>query len=1196
MNLEELIVPNRDFQTSVNIDFDFGDKSKVEALIPTDTVCRYLEEILSDVIAQSNHRAKLFVGAYGKGKSHVVLAALTAMWIKDPSVFSRLVEAYNERGLGFGETLERFVTDGKRLLPVVINGSTSDLRHSLLAALRNSLRANGYEDLMPQTNYDGALNVLNRWDEDFPDTLKRFEDASGMGYLAFASRLRNMDSDAYDTFVELYPQLTSGSTFNALEGADVIDVYEKVVDRLSREGVSGVYVVYDEFSKYLETSLDKATVEDTRLLQDFAEACNRSTADKQMHLLLISHKSLTNYIDSKLPKEKVDGWRGVSGRFDEIVMHDDANQYYELMAAAITKDPQAWQHWLSDGGGANKKRLSAAGQRYLKSGLFGPEQIPLVVSGCYPLHPITAYLLPRLSERVAQNERTLFTFICSTGDNTLGSCLATTRLFVTPDCIYDYFEPLLRKEMYSSPLHRVYELVRTSLVHVEPGSLEERIIKTVGAIDAVAQFDAVAPTRQTIIDIFSDAGFSVDEINGAIEALVGKDSIVYLRRSNSYLQLKETTGVPIDQEVSDRAESLRNTLVPTDILNRNLTRRALYPSRYNEDFSIVRYFDCGFVDAKALLGWKPEDGPILHMDGDGEVVAVYCATPDEVVDLEDAAGDVLSRQPMTVVAYPRSFKDVGDALYRLEAARQLKDEAKGDSALVEEYEVVIEDYAEIVKGYVAGFFQPELGQSFYYVKGAPQKAITRRRKLSDQLSDLCRKTYGKTPRITNEALNKNSLTGTAFSSRTKILKALCSPTLSPNLGFVGNGQETSMARSALEKTGVVKSLADGIDEPGELEPGMEAVLSLIRDFFDHAEDSSFGDLYLELTRRKEGIGLRRGPIPIYLAYVLRGYRDEIKITLDGEERPVSETLLDDISERPDAYRVTRLNWSPEMGAYVKDLADIFGCEKSDANRGDVVEAIRLWYAALPQVTRNCLYDHAKPGELEKIPETRSNFFKAVRRIDTDADVLLFEEFPRIFGAEVGSDKLTAAIRTEKQECDDYLNDCVDRLSAVLIGIFEPSAPASASLGAVLKDWLETHPAVKTRSFTGVDRKILTAVTAASGDDRVTAGRIAKAAASLRVDDWNDARFEDFPRIVSSMVQQVEGSSPELASEPEGEQIGILLVGADGTTQRKTFNPVKTSARSRLLRNGLVACLNEMGGSLTPEEKRQVVFDVLKELC
>ena len=471
MNLSELIVPNRDFQTSVNIDFDFGDKTKVEGLIPTEAVCRYLEEILRDVVAPSNQRAKLFVGAYGKGKSHVVLAALSAMWYKDPSTFRRIVDAYRKRGLGFGDTLLHFVTDGARLLPVIINGSTSDLRHSLLSALRNSLRANGFGDLMPQTNYDGAIATIERWKNDYPETLRRLEELSGLTAESIVSQLKNMDTDAYDTFVSLYPQLTSGSAFDVLDGADVIDVYQEVIDRLARKGIGGVYVVYDEFSKYLETSLEKATVEDTRLLQDFAEACNRSALDKQMHLLLISHKSLSNYIDSKLPKEKVDGWRGVSGRFEEIAMHDDASQYYELMAAAIIKDQEAWDCWLTEGGDANERKLDTLRSRYVSNGLLTEDEAQLVVFGCYPLHPITAYLLPRLSERVAQNERTLFTFICSPGEHTLGSVIGDADSFVAPDCIYDYFEPLLRKEFYTSPLHKVYELARASLMHVGSDSL-----------------------------------------------------------------------------------------------------------------------------------------------------------------------------------------------------------------------------------------------------------------------------------------------------------------------------------------------------------------------------------------------------------------------------------------------------------------------------------------------------------------------------------------------------------------------------------------------------------------------------------------------------------------------------------------------------------------------------------------------------
>ena len=1195
MNLSELIVPNRDFQTSVNIDFDFGDKTKVEGLIPTEAVCRYLEEILSAVVAPSNQRAKLFVGAYGKGKSHVVLAALEAMWDKDPSLFQKIIDAYYNRGLGFGETLEHFVTDGARLLPVIINGSTSDLRHSLLSALRNSLRANGYDDVMPQTNYDGAIATIERWKSDFPETLRRLEESSGLTFESMITQLKNMDTETYETFVSLYPQLTSGSSFDALEGADVIDVYEKVIDRLSDSGISGVYVVYDEFSKYLETSLDKATVEDTRLLQDFAEACNRSAIDKQMHLLLISHKSLSNYIDSKLPKEKVDGWRGVSGRFEEIVMHDDAGQYYELMAAAITKDPETWNRWLTEGGGANERKLDTLRSRYVSNGLLTEDEAQLVVFGCYPLHPITAYLLPRLSERVAQNERTLFTFICSAGEHTLSNVIGDIKMFVTPDCIYDYFEPLLRKEFYTSPLHKVYELARASLMHVGSDSLEAKIIKTVGAIDAVAQFDAVAPTRQNIIDIFSDSGFSVDEVTDAIDTLVAEDSIVYLRRSNSYLQLKATTGVPIDREVADRSEALRNSLSCAEILNSDLGRRALYPSRYNEDYSIVRYFDCGFVNAQSLLAWQPDDGPILKKDGDGQIVAVYCATADEVRDLKAVAKDSLSRAPMTVVAYPRSFKKVDDAIYKLEAARQLKDEAKGDAALVEEYEVVIEDYAEIVNAYIAGFFQPELMQTLYFVDGGQRKVITRKRKLSDELSALCEKTYGNTPCITNEALNKNELTGTAFSSRTKILKALCAPTLAPSLGFVGNGQETSMARSALEKTGLISSLSDAIDEPGAPSKEIASVIRIVRDFLERADNTPFSDLYQSLTGPEYGIGLRRGPIPIYIAYVLRNYRNEIKITLDGEERPLSETLLDDLSKRPESYRATRLNWSPQMESYTHALAAAFKCDKSGSDRSSVAEAIRLWYAALPQVTRTCQYDHAHSGKAGRIPAARAAFFRAIRRIDTDADVLLFDEFPRIFGSPVGSASLVAAIVAEKDDCDAYLSDCTKGLTSTIMGIFEPNAHEGSSLGSVLKDWLEEHPVVHSRSFTGVNRKILNAIIAASGDDLVTAGRIAKAATSLRVDDWNDARFDDFPRILSGMKREVEGTA-EQPEDIDGDQLGIVFIAPDGSRQQKTFAPVKTSGRSRLLKNGLIACLGEMGGSLSPEEKRQVVFDVLRGLC
>lgn len=1196
MNLKAMVLPNEDFQTSVNIDFDFGSRSKIEALIPTDSVCRYLEEIVRDVLLTSNQRAKLLVGAYGKGKSHVVLAALTSMWIKDASAFRRIVDAYRERGLEFGDTFERFAGEGKRLLPVVISGSASDLRHSLLYALRNALHIAELDTLMPSTNYDGAIAVLNRWGDSYPDTLERFESLTGSSASSMISRLRNMDTTAYDLFVESYPELTSGGKFDALDGAEVIDVYEHVLNGLAEHGISGIYVVYDEFSKYLETSLDRATFEDTKLLQDFAEACNRSGADKQLHLLLISHKSLSNYIDSNLPKEKVDGWRGVSGRFREIEMVDDANQYYELLGNAILKNPKNWNAWLAERNGYNDRALRRIGSRCVGQGLFDSGVIDMVTHGCFPLHPLTTYLLARMSEKVAQNERTLFTFICSNEESAFGAALDNSEGFIAPDYVYSYFEPLLRKEFYSSPLHKTYELARASMRRVDEHSLECRIIKTIAAIDIVAQYDRVAPTRQTIVDLYTDCGYEPFEVDTALDNLVANDSIVYLRRSNAYLKLKETSGVRIDSEIADRAERLRSGIALTDLLNTMMRGRALYPSRYNEELGIVRYFDCGFANQASVSTWKHGERILHDATGDGEVVAICAETPDEFEHFKEMAKDALSAKPMTVIVYPRRYKDIAEAAYRLEAARQLKDEAGDDDILAEEYEIVIEDYSEIVDDFIAGFFQPELGRSLYYIGTSQKKRITRKRRLSEELSALCFETYHDTPRITSEALNKNELTGTAFSSRTKILKALCEKRLARNFGFVGNGQETSMARSAFEKTGLL-DLESATEMPvSKHERGIDKVIATIRLFVENAYEDSFSVLYDELKGPNLAIGLREGPIPLYLAYVLRQYRDEIKITRNGEERPFNEMVLDDISRQPERYQLTRLNWTPQMADYLSDLAGMFGCDAEAASRNDVAEAIRLWYVELPQVTRNSRYDHARSGRTEPISKTRAAFFKAIRGIEADSNVFLFEKLPKVFGHEAGTKDLTSAISVEKEECDSYLNDVVDRIARELVVLFDPCADDSASLGAVLRDWIDENPATSTHVFSGVNNQVLNAIRAANGNDRVTVNRLAKAATSLRIDDWNDARFDDFFRIVHGMKSEVEGITSRSDDSAGDRTISLVFVDEDGNSRQKTFDAVECGARSRLLRNSLLACLSEMGGALRPEEKRQVVFDVLKGLC
>ena len=126
----------------------------------------------------------------------------------------------------------------------------------------------------------------------------------------------------------------------------MVDLYEEVIKALKTKGYTGIYVVYDEFSKYLENHITDATKSDTKVLQDFAEKCGRS-GKTQLHLMLISHKEITSYID-RASKTMIDGWRGVSERFHHIYLNDNFSQTYEIIAAAIEKDSKLWKKFCSD--------------------------------------------------------------------------------------------------------------------------------------------------------------------------------------------------------------------------------------------------------------------------------------------------------------------------------------------------------------------------------------------------------------------------------------------------------------------------------------------------------------------------------------------------------------------------------------------------------------------------------------------------------------------------------------------------------------------------------------------------------------------------------------------------------------------------------------------------------------------------------
>ena len=543
------------FQYSVNIGYDLNNDDKLKNFIPTQSALTLLEEILLSTRITSTERARVLIGAYGKGKSHIILMILSMLMKKDISLFEKLLPKL-ESNKRLHQCVLNYYESNQKLLPVIINGSNTSLPQAFLLALQRTLTENELLDIMPETNYKAAVAVIQRWKNDFPDTYAQLQKVIDEPIKKFIEDLEDYSITAYEKFERIYPTLTAGSVFSPFLGFDVVELYESAVRGLRSKGYTGIYVVYDEFSKFLEANISEASVSDTKMLQDFAEKCNRS-GEYQIHLMLISHKEIANYIDT-LPKQKVDGWRGVSERFKHIHLNNNFAQTYEIIASVIQKDATLWAEFCQQ----HKGEFDSVKHRYANHAIFTDatrKDLKHILYACYPLHPVSTFVLPRLSERVAQNERTLFTFLSAMGASTLPEFLAgyDDKHFdvITPDEIYDYFEPLFRKEVYTSEIHQTYLLTTAILSKLQQESLESKIIKALSLIYILEQFEKLKPTKDEIVGIFS-ISYTVKEIEDAITNLIEKEYVIYLKRSNDYLRLKRTSGVDISQKIRDSVAAL----------------------------------------------------------------------------------------------------------------------------------------------------------------------------------------------------------------------------------------------------------------------------------------------------------------------------------------------------------------------------------------------------------------------------------------------------------------------------------------------------------------------------------------------------------------------------------------------------------------------------------------------------------------
>jgi hypothetical protein len=174
------------------------------------------------------------------------------------------------------------------------------------------------------------------------------------------------------------------------------------------QGFNGLVIVLDEMGKALEYSGLHPEITDVFLLQEIAEFVN-SKGEIPVLFVGILHQAFERYA-SFLSKSTQREWSKVQGRFEDIAFQEPPIQQMHLAARSIDFSAEALQD-------DQRQSLSSLAIQAERDGwrppLMGRDEFLGLCQKAYPLHPASLTLLPFIFKRLAQNERSLFSFLAS---------------------------------------------------------------------------------------------------------------------------------------------------------------------------------------------------------------------------------------------------------------------------------------------------------------------------------------------------------------------------------------------------------------------------------------------------------------------------------------------------------------------------------------------------------------------------------------------------------------------------------------------------------------------------------------------------------------------------------------------------------------------------------------------------------------
>lgn len=705
MKLVKLIKVDNWFSRSINLERDVTSLDAINSYVPTSTAIKSLKSIFQTFNNKKIARSWSLIGPYGSGKSSFGIF-LNALFQPSNSEQHKLaIKKIEELDLDLAKAYSKTLKGSDGCFNILLTGSYESLAKRLFDAIAIAI-----EDSLLEKSYKKKL-------------------------ISFYKEHKNNPQSS--NVIELLKNL-------------------RVSLVVSKARIKGISITIDELGKHVEYAGSNQKDGDIYILQELSEYC---VAESEVPIFfnVMLHQGIEFYA-KELDTETKAEWRKIQGRFEEISFIEGPEQSMRVIAKAL-------KHDLNQSQAAKiKTNLKVPVQALLKAKIF-PNMSKIregvnFFSEVFPFHPLTAYILPLLAQKLAQNERTVFTFLGSS--ETFGFQDLIEELdfphTIMPHHIFDYFVNNQGSYIFDHLTHRRWIEVLNAIDRA--GDQDEKtlnILKTIGLFNIIGTIANLRSSNDLLSIIY---GNSI--LKKSIKILQDKSLITYRKHSDEYW-VWQGSDFDLEKALNKELDQFEDFDIANE-LNKLVNPLPLVAKKYSIESHTLRYFKTSYISDTNFMKLDKDDFP--H---EPEVFILLNQKREKETNLQAKYADLPSNLVIIEVDSKNTFEGNAKELKALKIIYQNSEEITSDSIAKKEISDQIDHLERRLTNALKGITQTT---DFVWINQGSKLSIKSSLDIQSHLNNILKKIYSDSPVLKNELINRDVISAQGQSARTKLIKMM----------------------------------------------------------------------------------------------------------------------------------------------------------------------------------------------------------------------------------------------------------------------------------------------------------------------------------------------------------------------------------------------------------------------------------------